>query len=91
MALISADSEDLLELESILFYARVKCCKSTRRNEMLQIVKLEHANREHTGQRTYDRYIIYNIENAPSFTASEGLTQARPNYSLTTHHTAVYT
>ena len=37
---------------------------------MLQIVKLEHANREYTGRRT---------EIAPSFTASVGLAQARPN------------
>ena len=81
MALISADSEDLLELESmsIFFYARVY-------NEMLQIVKLEHANREYTGLRTYDGYYI---ENALSFTASVGLAQARPNNyreNLDSHH-----
>ena len=84
MALFSADSDDLLELESIFFYARVLVYNEwTRGNEMLQIVKLEHANREYTGRRTYDIYIyiyiyIY-IENAPSFTASVGLAQARPN------------
>ena len=78
MALISADSDDLLELESIFFYARVLVYNEwTRGNEMLQIVKLEHANREYTGRRTYvhtiDRY-----RKAPSFTASVGLAQARP-------------
>ena len=72
MALISADSDDLLELESISFYARVRVYnESTRGNEMLQI---EHANREYTGRRTYDRY----IGNTSSFTASVGLAQARP-------------
>ena len=48
-SLLSVDSEDLLELESIFFLMRTSIqCKSTRGNEMLQIVKLEHANCEYT-------------------------------------------
>ena len=45
---------------------------------MLQSVKLEHANIRND-VRTIDRYI--DTENAPSFTASVGLAQARPNYA----------
>ena len=55
-------------------HVAMKCC-----NEMLQIVKLEHTNREYTGRRTYIRYNYIERENAPSFTASVGLAQARPN------------
>ena len=47
---------------------------------MLQIIELEHANREYTGLPTYD------IENAPSFTASVGLAQARPNYMCVVYY-----
>ena len=45
-------------------------------------ITLEHANRENIGDDVRTTDIQLHTENAPSFTASVGLAQARPNKSF---------